>query len=424
VASTAMYSPEPAHVVEGRRFLYDARLTSGPGNVACASCHVFGDTDDLSWDLGDPDKPIEQNFNEFVLREPDVDIDFHPMKGPMFTQTFKGMRHHGPMHWRADKNGAAEGADPLDEKAAFKQFIGAFEGVLARDEPITDAQMDVFADFALELMLEPNWYRPVDGRLNPTQERGRRLYFEFPTSVKTGFACNDCHMVDPALGAFGSAGLSATRSRRPDSPTLKVAPIQLVPDKISAPETIPFPSPVNTNYRGFFLNHEGSTFTLFAFLRSEQFRFPNDDEDRQALIEFLLATPRSLENTVGQQVTIDEAATLEDRRLLATLERRAVESDPVSVCDLTVSGVVNGEPRGFLMLRRGRYVSDRMIEGLYTTIDLLQLAQEPGQQLTFLCVPPGAGVRIGIDADEDGYYDRDEIDVGSDPQDREVVPGV
>src|SRR5690606_13073564 len=51
----AMPTPEPAHVIEGRRFLYDARLTSANGTVACASCHVFGDLDTLSWDLGAPD---------------------------------------------------------------------------------------------------------------------------------------------------------------------------------------------------------------------------------------------------------------------------------------------------------------------------------------------------------------------------------
>ena len=44
---------------QGRRFFYDAVLTSENGNVACASCHIFGGTDKLQWDLGRPDKPIE-----------------------------------------------------------------------------------------------------------------------------------------------------------------------------------------------------------------------------------------------------------------------------------------------------------------------------------------------------------------------------
>ena len=45
-------NPEPASIVDGRPFQYDARLTSGNGNDSCASCHLFGDNDALSWDLG------------------------------------------------------------------------------------------------------------------------------------------------------------------------------------------------------------------------------------------------------------------------------------------------------------------------------------------------------------------------------------
>src|SRR4051794_7810997 len=53
-AHVRMFNPEPPSVVKGRRFLYDATL-SAHGDSACASCHVFGDKDDLSWDLGNPD---------------------------------------------------------------------------------------------------------------------------------------------------------------------------------------------------------------------------------------------------------------------------------------------------------------------------------------------------------------------------------
>ena len=39
----------------GFKVFYNARLTSSHGDSACASCHVFGDFDGLSWDLGNPD---------------------------------------------------------------------------------------------------------------------------------------------------------------------------------------------------------------------------------------------------------------------------------------------------------------------------------------------------------------------------------
>ncbi len=50
----AMLNPEPADVIAGRRFLYDARFSSSNGEASCGSCHVFGDLDSLAWDLGDP----------------------------------------------------------------------------------------------------------------------------------------------------------------------------------------------------------------------------------------------------------------------------------------------------------------------------------------------------------------------------------
>jgi hypothetical protein len=39
----------------------------------------------------------------------------------------------------------------------------------------------------------------------------------------------------------------------------------------------------------------------------------------------------------------------------------------------------------------------------------------PGQELTFTLVPRGLGARCGIDRDQDGLLDRDELDAGTDP---------
>ncbi|MDX1696941.1 MAG: hypothetical protein R3308_01575, partial [Thiohalobacterales bacterium] len=58
-------NPEPQHVITGRRFLYDANMTSSNGEAACASCHVDGDLDSLAWDLGNPDDSILNNPLDF-----------------------------------------------------------------------------------------------------------------------------------------------------------------------------------------------------------------------------------------------------------------------------------------------------------------------------------------------------------------------
>ena len=44
----------------------------------------------------------------------------------------------------------------------------------------------------------------------------------------------------------------------------------------------------------------------------------------------------------------------------------------------------------------------------HTYEQLKYIAEEKEQELTFTCVPPGSGFRIGIDRDEDGIYDADE----------------
>ena len=98
IGGVAMYNPEPAHVVSGRRFLYDAAFSSSHGDSACASCHIFGDMDHLGWNLGNPDQPNVLDPNVYV------NIPFIPkkvfasMKGVMTTQSLRGMDNQGPMH--------------------------------------------------------------------------------------------------------------------------------------------------------------------------------------------------------------------------------------------------------------------------------------------------------------------------------------
>jgi hypothetical protein len=153
VGHLTMPNPEPVSVVNGRRFLYDANLTSSNGEAACGSCHVDGDLDSLAWDLGDPMGSVLNNPGPFTVTLGNP--DFHPMKGPMTTQSLRGMANHGPMHWRGDRTGGndAPSAQPdsgtFDEVAAFKKFSAAFEGLLGRSGPLTDAQMQAFADIML-----------------------------------------------------------------------------------------------------------------------------------------------------------------------------------------------------------------------------------------------------------------------------------
>lgn len=136
VEHLTMHNPEPPSLVAGRRFLYDAAKTSSHGDQACSSCHIFGDKDELSWDLGNPDGEMVDPPSNFRAIFGIGQVSFHPMKGPMSTQSLRGLDNHGPMHWRGDRNGEGQGvtAQPnggaFSEIAAFNAFNPAFEGLI------------------------------------------------------------------------------------------------------------------------------------------------------------------------------------------------------------------------------------------------------------------------------------------------------
>ena len=200
-----LHNPEPASVVAGRPFLYDATITSSNGEASCASCHIFGDFDSLAWDLGNPDDVVRANPNPFRLGGPGT---FHPMKGPMTTQSLRGLANHGPMHWRGDRTGGATGGDPLDESLAFKAFNVAFDGLLGRGGALTDAQMQAFTDFILQVTYPPNPIRALDNSLTEDERIGRNFFLNSDPSDST-FTCNGCHVLDPANGFFGTDGRSS-----------------------------------------------------------------------------------------------------------------------------------------------------------------------------------------------------------------------
>ena len=195
VAHVAMHNPEPASVTAGRRFLYDASFSSAHGDSACASCHVFGDFDSLAWDLGNPDGDVIADPGPFrstlfdTVNQRLMDPIFHPMKGPMTTQSLRGMLNSGPMHWRGDRTGGVVGVPSVqpdtgtfDERAAFAQFQAGFTDLLGRDTPIPAAAMDAFTDFILQVRYPPNPIRPLDNVLTPDQEAGRRYILAHPDS--------------------------------------------------------------------------------------------------------------------------------------------------------------------------------------------------------------------------------------------------
>jgi YVTN family beta-propeller protein len=409
----ALHNPEPAPVIEGRRLLYDATFTSSNGEASCSTCHVFGDLDDLAWDLGNPDdvvitNPIPTKIPPIVNTFP----DFHPLKGPMTTQSLRGMANNGSMHWRGDRTGGNDpGGDPFDEDAAFKKFNVAFPGLIGRTEELSAADMQAFTDFILTVTYPPNPLRRLDNTLNEGQQAGRDLYFGPITDLL--FTCNGCHELDPANGFFGTSGFTTFEG---ETQMFKVPHLRNVYTKIGMFGR-PSDTPRGPQVRGFGVLHDGSIDTVRRFLGASVFQLSNAEQND--LERFVFVFDSDMNPIVGQQVTLDSANIAVggvNNRLNLMLAR-----DDALECEVVVKGTIAGEARGGYRLSDGTFQMDRAGD-VRAEADVRALAATFDQELTYTCVPPGSGHRIGVDRDEDGFFDRDELDVGSEPANAARIP--
>ncbi len=143
LATVPFFDPTPQAIREGRPFLYNTRISSSSGHVSCASCHIDGRSDRLAWDLGDPSGTMSSRAG-FV---------FHPMKGPLKTQTLQNIIGSPSMHHRGDR-------------ADIFGFAGAFQSLLGRDAPLDNASMAKFEAFLAAVAFPPNPHRQLDNGLS------------------------------------------------------------------------------------------------------------------------------------------------------------------------------------------------------------------------------------------------------------------
>ena len=416
-AHVAVYDPEPASVRNGRPVLYDAQLTSSNGETACAACHVFADFDSLAWDLGNPDDVPLANNNPFRAGGGST---FNPLKGPMTTQSLRGMANEGPMHWRGDRSGANNpGGSALDEDADFKRFIVAFDGLLGRGGPISSTDMQRFTDFILQVTHPPNPNRALDNSLTADQQAGHDLYFGRTTDIVEN--CNGCHALNPSSGFFGTDGFMSIEGEPQE---FKIPHLRNAYQKVGMfgmPKVAFFrdgdAASLGRQVRGFGFLHDGSVDTLFRFHGANVFGV--NDTERAELEQFVLAFDSNLAPIVGQQITLTStnAATVGGRINLLIARAAAGE------CEVVVKGNLGGQQRGWVRQASGTFRSDRVTEPLLSDASLRAQAAVAGQERTYTCVPPGSGQRVGVDRDEDGFFDRDELDAGSDPADAASIPG-
>ncbi len=423
IGSVPLFNPEPDAVRVGRKFFYDATRTSDNGEANCNVCHPAADKDDLAWNIAIPFLPSQPNPNTFVagltlgINGGMPTVEFNPLKGPMTVLTLRGIKDSGPLLWRGDMTNAV---DPLDERTNFLTFGIAFDALNGRTGGIPEADLQVFANWAMTLVPPPNPHRPLDNSLTPSQEAGRGIFTNQGTGA-TGptdviFQCNSCHALNRGLGQFGAGGQMSLEG---ETQFFKVPQLRTVYDKVGMfghtfgdngdARNLGGPRvDVGPQIRTTGTLHDGSAAGADEFLTAGVFQL-TADELRQ-VVDFTYAFESNVAPIVGQQVTLRPESGPDVAARIELMEQRAgvrfIMSGPVEAteCDLVVKGVIGGQPRGFLFDPSSEtYLADTG-ESIPSGA-LKDLANVDGQALTFTCVYPGGGVRVGIDRDLDGILD-------------------
>ncbi len=407
ISSRALFDPTPAAIRAGRPFLYNTHLTSGTGHVSCGTCHIDGRMDQIAWDLGNPAAEPQVfrgtcNFGTLGGCE-----DPHPMKGPMTTQTLVGIIGVEPLHWRGDR-------------LTIEEFNQTYVKLLARDAELTTAEMAQFRAFVASLKFPPNPNRNLDNTLptsatvpggpaNPA--RGLQLY---QTALFDGGAltCVSCHTLPTGANPtiISSDLLGETQSMK-------------VPQLRNMHEKTGFTRTSTSNNRGFGFAHDGAFDTLNSFLRAPVFRFAagaTGEQQRRDVEAFMFAFGTETHAAVGAQTTVLDGAAIPPAQatLLNTFQTLANGGQ----VGLVAHGRVGGLARGWRYNGASMYQADRATETISAAA--LSALAAPGGELTYTVVPTGSQTRIGIDRDLDGFFDRDELDAGSDPADPGSIPTI
>lgn len=440
-----LHDPSPADVLDGRRILYDAIDGSGHGDAACSSCHLFGDRDDLAWDLGDPEgefSPYSDPLDNvrFILPlndEPtpcDADVcaaqtGFDPQKGPMTTQTLRGMLE--PLHWRGDR------ATMNNFNKAFPGLMGTLDigPVNGESAGIPAADMERFRQFALGIAFPPNPHRNLDDTLPNTDVLVRGSTVPGNPSVgetifdtaatDAGQSCKACHS-----HPFGAAGgilggvtpteptslaaaalFNGTLDQSPHS-DLKVAHLRNMYEK-QGPTFGAHAGPYPDSRSGFGFTHDGSIPDLGSFFSFNVFTM--SAEQVADVAAFSLHFPTGTRPAVGHDVTLaagtPPTGTPAQESALAILTALGDLSDAGRHCELVATTWQGSRMRRFHWAATA-WVTDVSGEAPWTTTELRERSEAP---ISFLCAPLDSGQRLGGDRDEDTVLDGDDC-AAADPE--------
>ena len=387
------FDPTPQFIRNGRPLLFDTHATSGLGQASCASCHVDARMDQLSWDLGEPAGQVKL-FNEVCNLGLPAQLgscgNWHPMKGPMATQTLIGLEGQEPFHWRGDRNN-------------FAEFAHTATALLGADSDFTATEMNRMEAYLASIDFPPNPNRNLDGSLRTALAGGNPVTGEqlFNTGNLDFVQCVTCHTM-PTGGT--SSIISGNLLAEPQA--MKVPHLRNMLEKTGF-DALTAPA----NNRGFGFTHDGAVPTLFDFFKLTVFNFAQGaagDQQRRDVSAFMLSFDTGTHASVGAQATMGGATPngAARRNQLVTIANAGKS-------ELTARALTAGAERSYL-LQAGVFQSD--IAGETTTLAALDSLAAKGAVVTYTLVPNGTGLRA-LDRDGDGFRDGDERAACSDSAD-------
>lgn len=388
------FDPTPTILKAGRGFLYDAKL-SGNGTVSCSSCHVDGEGDMLAWDLGDPGGELVTVTNSGPNPGPvpatPGPFTMHPMKGPMMTQTLRGLSGATVLHWRGDR------PDLASFNVTFDRLMGGH--LIAADD------MELLSGAIKTIRFGPNPNQKIN-RVMPDLLGGADPYAGFLSFIDAAplvpgeRSCAGCHAV---AGNIGSDFKFREVNELNEPQVFKTPQLRGMYMKTGFNN-----SPGAQSLNGFGFAHNGSEPTVFSLLSHEPFFGPRtaDPTDRRDLEAYMLCFDTGTAPAVGQTRTFT-AANLGDEALNNDWILMGSQAERGNV-DLVAKGNLDGRLIGLFYRAETRdYQSDRAGEGRLTG-ELLKEKIAAGGTLSVMGVAAGTGLRLGIDRDMDGILDGDE----------------
>jgi hypothetical protein len=383
-----MIAPEPLNVKRGRDFFLSTRHSNNFSS-SCVMCHLDGDFDGLAWDLGNPEA-----FDMMPGPNGVPGLPNHPVKGPMVTQSLKGLKNHEPFHWRGDK-------------PQFVDFDEAFDGLLG-GSILSPQKMSLFDDYMKSVVYPPNpFYRrdnkPVNSRINDG-------FVRFNSN-----SCQGCHQSehDGAHRLPGANVDTGTDLTFLASQSLEFTQLRGLYRKFH-----------QERFSGFGILHDGrvgmgslndpfATLAMGSFLGGISLDgCPGNLPENTAVVlsHFMRAFPSNVMNSVGWQTVLsgDGDADHQDfiRQTAFAMMSRHVQ--PKSECDVILRGEIGDVARSFLFAPIQSMPSDAGTlvliseSGESLTLDQLILSLASGDRMVLQTTPPGSGRRIAIDIDNDG----------------------